>query len=48
MRFKDLLTVSENKKTKQINLAIKKKKLSKIGFSIDELLNMKLKRSKIK
>ena len=44
MKFKELLSVTENKSNKQINLSVKKKELKKAGISMDDLLNMKLKK----
>jgi len=43
MKFKDLMTISENKKNKQVNMSIRKKELKKCGLSVKDLLNMKLK-----
>lgn len=42
MKFRDLLTISENKKNKQVNLSVRKKELTKAGLSVKQLLDMKL------
>jgi hypothetical protein len=42
MKFKDLITITENKTNKQITANIKKKQLRKVGISVKDLLNMKL------
>jgi len=42
MKFKELLSITENKKNKQINLSVRKKELKKVGLSIQDLLNIKL------
>lgn len=47
MRFKELLSMSENKTNKQINLSVKKKELRKVGISMKNLLNMKIDRQLI-
>ena len=47
MKFKDLLSVTENKTNKQVNLSVRKKQLVKSGLSMKDLLNMKLKKDTI-
>ena len=42
MKFKELITIAENKNNKQINLSVRKKQLDKVGISMKDLLNMKL------
>ena len=42
MKFKELITIAENKNNKQINLSVRKKQLDKAGISIKDLLNIKL------
>lgn len=44
MKFKELISITENKSNKQINLAIKKKKLKEAGLSVKDLLNVRLKK----
>ncbi len=48
MKFKDMITLSENKTNKQVNLSLKKKALKKAGYSMEDLLNIKLKKKKVK
>jgi len=48
MKFKDLITISENKNNKQVNLSVRKKQLIKAGLSMKEFLNMKLKKDILK
>jgi len=44
MKFKDLISLSENKNNKQVNLSVRKKQLIKAGISMEDLLNLKLKK----
>jgi len=40
MKFKDLVSVSQNNTNKQINFSLKKKKIKSLGISEDDLLNI--------
>ena len=42
MKFKELITYSENKITKQINMSLRKKQLKKGDMSFNDLLNQKV------
>jgi len=44
MKFKDLISVTENSNNKQVNLSVRKKQLIKAGISMEDLLNIKLKK----
>ena len=55
MKFKDICNQTENKNNKQISFNLKKKKLKKIGFTPEQLMeitipksqfNLKLKQTK--
>ena len=48
MKFKDLISVTENKNNKQVNLSVRKKQLTKMGISMEDLLNIKVKRKSVK
>jgi len=43
MKFKNFVSVSENKSNNQIKLSVKKKELRKMGMSTSDLLNMDIK-----
>ena len=42
MKFKELITYSENKITKQINMSLRKKQLKKGDMSFNDLLNQRV------
>lgn len=46
MKFRDLISITENKTNKQINLSLKKKALKKSGISMKDLLELKVKKIK--
>ena len=48
MKFKDLISITENKTNKQVNFSVRKKQLVKSGLTMKELLNMKLKKDILK
>ena len=45
MKFRDLISITENKNNKQVNLSVKKKAMKKAGITMKDLLNIKLKKS---